>query len=76
MGFSVPFFFFILFCPRLHTIMNFKTKLYINVTNVTCYLLLEGGNISNTDFNFARLLDTLIYQVGSQPNQVPFMPTT
>ena len=43
---------------------------------VTCYLLLEGGNISNTDFNFARLLDTLIYQVGSQPNQVPFMPTT
>ena len=46
--------------------------------NCTLMLLmsLEGGNINNTDFNFARLLDTLIYQVDSQPNQVLFMPTT
>ena len=71
MGFSVPFFFS--FCSVQDGMLFLILK-----PNCTLMLLmsLEGGNINNKDFNFARLSDTLIYQVGSQPNQVLFMPTT
>ena len=69
-----------IFCTIFFSFCSVRdgTPFLILKPNCTLMLLmsLEGDNINNKDFNFARLSDTLIYQVGSQPNQVLFMPTT